>query len=35
MTRWQGTTIGSGLAPLAAPIARLAVGAPMAAACSA
>ena len=29
MMRWQGTTMGIGLAPLAAPTARTAEGAPM------
>ena len=29
MIRWQGTTMGIGLAPLAAPTARTAEGAPM------
>ena len=35
MTRWQGTTIATGLAPFAAPTARTAVEAPMARATSA
>jgi hypothetical protein len=29
ITRWHGTTIGSGFAPLAPPTARLAVGLPI------
>ena len=33
--RWHGSTIGTGLAPFAAPTARIAAGRPMRIACSA